>query len=433
MVSRCRLALTDRLRHSALLWEVSAWWSFLRAALSRDRNQRLLLLAGAYRRARGRVLVERLENRLRPWLEGPEAGTWRQHRIGWSRYARQIAEPVLTKSLILKAPGPGGEKGVLYVSFEYNWLRLLAQHDPAALLGEYLFVGASSWSPPDFAAHWALARIGPDPVFLQISNSADEALYQRFRHGIQPVPVLASDWINPAAYQPRRRTERDVDLLMVAGWSPAKRHWLLFRALRRLRPDLRVVLIGQDADGRTVDDVWREARLFGVHNRIEILRDLPIDQVAAHQCRSKVSLVLSAREGSCVVTAESLFADTPVVMLRDAHIGSRAYINDQTGRLLAPDRLAAGLAEILEQPAAFAPRTWALAHITCHHATARLNSILREYSRQRSRPWTRDLVPMCWRPDPIYLSPGDETDLAPAYDNLRQRYGLNIARQPART
>jgi len=42
--------------------------------------------------------------------------------------------------------------------------------------------------------------------------------------------------------------------------------------------------------------------------------------------------VLSRREGSCVVVAESMFADTPVALLDNAVIGSRAFINDQTGR-----------------------------------------------------------------------------------------------------
>jgi len=76
-----------------------------------------------------------------------------------------------------------------------------------------------------------------------------------------------------------------------------------------MRRGIRVVLIGQDADGRTVDDVFREAKAFGVADRIQMIQDASIDEVTKHQCNSKTSIILSAREGSCVVVAESLFAD----------------------------------------------------------------------------------------------------------------------------
>lgn len=390
-------------------------------------EEKLLLRATSYRRSSAGMLRKRLESHLSVWLAPPSADVWRRKQIGWKRFDRDLVSKALDKSIILKPPTDDGEKGVLYVSFEQNWLRLIKHYDLPKLLQRYFLVVASSWSPPDFPAHWALACIGPDPVFLQISNLSDVQLHQRFHHSIQPLPIMASDWINPEFYNPRPQRLREIDILMVAGWSHLKRHWLLFRALRRMRRDLRVVLIGQESEGRTADDVWREAKAFGVADRIEMVRDATIQVVTEHQCNSRISVALSAREGSCVVVTESFFADTPVAMMDNAHIGSRAYINRQTGVALRRETMPAQLSELIEQRESYSPRAWAMANITCFHSTKTLNSILRTYSCERGIPWNRGIVPFCWRPDPAYVRNADTTDLARTYQDMYERYGVVIA------
>jgi glycosyltransferase involved in cell wall biosynthesis len=418
-----KLQIADVLRNSPAIWKLHAVGLRLKSFTQPKADDKLLTLARAYRRWPSRSL----ERRLAPWLTAEQAAIWREKRIGWTRYRPQLTSEKLTKSLILKAPGAGGEKGVLYVSFEYNWLRLLQHFDIRRLLDEYFLVGASSWSPPDFPAHWALAQVGPDPVFMQISNPSDTDLYARFDHKIRPIPIMASDWINPDFYEPRPHNQREIDILMVAGWSHVKRHWLLFRALRKMSPRLRVALIGQDADGRTANDVLREAKAFGVADRLQMIQDASIVDVTKHQCNSKTSIILSGREGSCVVVAESLFADTPVAMMHNAHVGSRAYINAQTGVLLHADAMHTQLGELIERSVSFSPREWALANITSARTTEKLNGILRDYSRERGLPWTSDIAPMCWRPDPVYLQPADNEHMQSAYAALQGRHGVVIA------
>jgi glycosyltransferase involved in cell wall biosynthesis len=418
-----KLLIADALRNSPAAWRIHAFALRLKSFTQPKVEDKLLTLAQSYRRWPSRST----ERRLAPWLNTELATIWREKKIGWSRYRKQLASPTLNKSLILKAPGTDGEKGVLYVSFEYNWLRLLQYSDLRRLLEEYFLVGASSWSPPDFPAHWALAHVGPDPIFMQISNPSDMELYARFQHNIHPIPIMASDWINPDFYTPKPHDQREIDILMVAGWSHVKRHWLLFRALRKIPRQLRVVLIGQDADGRTADDVLREAKAFGVADRIEMIQDASIDEVTRHQCNSKTSIILSAREGSCVVVAESLFADAPVAMMQDAHVGSRAYINTQTGILLRADTMHTRLSEMLERSASFSPRVWALGNMTNTRTTEKLNGILCDYSREHGLPWIRDIAPMCWRPDPIYMQAIDSERFQDAYAALQERHGIVVA------
>jgi glycosyltransferase involved in cell wall biosynthesis len=423
---RVQVRITDALRNSRAAWEFSSAAALAGACVACALEKQLLLCAVAYRRTSFEFVRERLEARLSPWLDPRRADIWRTAKIGWKRLQHPLADKVLDKGLILKSPGADGEKGVLYLSFEYNWLRLVAYYDLRKLLQEYLLVAASSSSPPDFTSHWALAHIGPDPVFLQISNPSDKERHERLSHNIRPVPIMASDWINPEFYRPRPHPQREIDIVMVAGWSHNKRHWLLFRTLRAMRRNLRVVLIGQNSEGRTADDVWREAKAFGVTGQVEMIRNATIETVTEQQCNSKASVILSAREGSCVVVTESFFADTPVAMMHNAHVGSRAYINRQTGVLLRSETMAAQLSQLIEQSASYGPRAWAMANVTCFHSTRKLNSLLRDYCCEHRIPWTRDIVPFCWRPDPIYVRDADGARMKLAYQDLYERHGVVV-------
>ena len=368
---------------------------------------------------------------LQPYLEAPRAELWRQNQIGLARMYDGfggLAKRQLTTSLLLKAPGPNGEKGVLYSSFEYNWMRLVLHHDARAFFSEYLLVGASSGSPPDYAAFANLAGLSPDPIFVGVSNPADMAAYQLMSPVIRAVPLMASDWINPDHYAPKPRAHREIDILMVANWLRLKRHWLLFEALRTMRRDLRVVLVGRNATGRTEKDLRAEAKAFGVRQELEIHTNIPYEEVTRHECDARISLLFSYREGSCVAPAECLFADTPVGMMRDAHVGSKAYINSRTGLLFDRHRLGHALSRFLEESDRFTPRAWALENISCHHSSRRLNELLRDHARSVGQPWTRDLAPLCWRYVPAYVDPADESRMAPAVEELCRRHGVELVK-----
>jgi hypothetical protein len=128
-----------------------------------------------------------------------------------------------------------------------------------------------------------------------------------------------------------------------------------------------------------------------------------------------------------VVVTESFFADTPVAMMHNVHVGSRSYINRQTGVLMQPETMAEQLSELIERRTSYSPRAWAMANVSCFHSTSKLNSLLRSYSGERRIPWNREIVPLCWRPDPVYVRDADATQLAPAYQDLYERHGVVVA------
>lgn len=433
-VRRTKARASGALANSDAVWEAlgHGWIAWAHLPFLSDK-ERLAALLKACRRTSRDASCRLIEKKLRPYVAGDLEAVGRTRQVGWERYFGDFGDlknrRALSTSLVLKAPR-AGEKGVLYCSFEYNWMRLVAHHDARAILSEYYLVGASSYSPTDYAVLAAFAGLSRDPIFIGVSNHTDVQQLAVMRPVVEPLPLLASDWVDPGFYSPKPQRERTIDILMVAGWHPVKRHWLLFEALREMPKGLRVVLVGRNGGGRTENDVRAEARAFGVRQELELYSNLEIGEVAALQCDARVSLVFSRREGSCVAVTESLFAGSPVGMMDDAHVGSRAYLNEQTGMVFSRRGLARSLQRFVEQSERFAPRAWAIENISCHRSSQRLNAILRDWSLRTKRPWTEDIAPLCWRYVPCYLDPADEQRLAPAVSELRRTHGVEIKMFP---
>lgn len=391
-------------------------------------KRRLSWLVAAARRFDNEAMLDATQRQLQPWLSEDRADVWRRHQVGWGRYFGAFGDidrnRALTTSLLLKEPGANGEKGVLYCSFEFNWMKLIANHDTRRFLKDYFLVGASSWSPSDHAVLANLCGLSPDPIFIGISNQSDIAQYQLYAPDIYPLPLLACDWVDPDEFQPLPHKDRTIDILMVSTFPAWKRHWLLFEALRDMDPNLRVVLIGRDAPGRTDQDLRDEIRAFGVKQDITILKSVEIEEVYRYQCNARIAVALSKREGSCVSITEALFANTPVAIMDDAHVGARAYINTNTGRIVPRNNMARALTDMLELSGSYKPREWAMQHITAHASSHKLNQILKHYSRQNGLPWTEDIAPLCWRYVPRYLDNADKQRLRPGLEHLRATHGI---------
>lgn len=417
---------------SRWLAELHGVYLMARASVSLvNKQKRLESLLVAARRVENPMGRRALRGMLHPHLSTSGASVWRSEQIGWKRYQEtfgKIGQKALTTSLLLKVPGPNGEKGVLYSSFEYNWMRIVAHHDAERFFKKYFLVGASSWSPPDYTAFANLAGLSRDPVFIGISNIHDLETYKLFEPTIQAVPLMACDWIDPSRYVPKPFREREIDILMVANWLPFKRHWLLFEALRRMDSRLRVVLIGRNGGGRTEASIRAEANAFGVRQDIEYLTNIPADEVMHYQCNAKVATLLSDREGSCVAVAECLFADTPVAMMRDAHVGAKAHINDQTGALMSRHEVATNLNRLLERPDELQPRMWAENNISCQESSRRLNEQLKNYSIAAGLPWVTDITPLQWQYVPAYLDERDEIAMRDGVVQLREEFDIELTK-----
>jgi glycosyltransferase involved in cell wall biosynthesis len=428
VIARLKIRVRDRLRYAAVLQWLMGRVLELQGRVAKSVAERLAFSARAFRLLAPLGSAAGLTRRLRPYVADLKGvSIWRDQRIGWEDRGDSVDEFEISKGIILKPYLSPREKGVLFVSFEYNWLPLLGLKRAKALFDRYMLICAPSWSPPPFPAIWSMAGLPHGDVFVLQSNFAEAGWYQSLPTNVTPLPLLISHWIDPGFYQPRAPQDRDIDVLMVANWAMFKRQWVLFDALRRIPKRYRVVLVGQPDSGRTMADIEAEATAFGVRDQVEIRERLSIDEVTALQCRSKVSLVFSRREGSCVVVAESLFADCPVGLLQGAHIGSSAFINEKTGVMLDESRLAEELPAFIDRFAEFSPRAWATSEISCFASGKVLNEQLAEWSRKEGREWTREAVPFMCRPNPRYLDAETEATMTEAYRDLYETSGVRVA------
>jgi glycosyltransferase involved in cell wall biosynthesis len=347
--------------------------------------------------------------------------------IDWSTLVPFWEAHRIEKAVVLKPWLGEREKGVVFVSFEFQWARLMGIPNLLDFARRYTLVMAPTWSPPHALANTLLcAQYPDDQLFSLISNASDIKTFPRLSSKIRVVPLYASNWVSPDLYTPVPFARKDIDIVMLAGFAAYKRHFALFQALRELPSSLRVVLVGGPW-GRDGSALQEEARQYGVQDRFELKQSATDEVVSQCLARAKISLILSRQEGSCVAVVESMFADTPVGIYEDAVIGSRVFINSYTGLFLHRVGLAAQLQEFLAAAGSYSPRKWALENgIDCHSSTRELNRILKESALAAGQQWTQDIAVHHWRPNPVLLVQEDRERLRPAREDIRLRYGVTI-------
>lgn len=145
---KLKFRIRDWLHYSRLPREGSGMLHFLGGMLARDRAAKLERAIASYRFCRFGPIRKRSLATLR---RNATDSIWREHRIGWGRYSEQLQSPELNRTVVLKPPGMRGEKGVMLLAFEYNWLRLLAGiPDLRRLENDYSVIFSTSSSPTNY-------------------------------------------------------------------------------------------------------------------------------------------------------------------------------------------------------------------------------------------------------------------------------------------
>ena len=403
---------------------------YLNAKTKQDLATRLTILNRAYGWAvNGSALEKRILSEIQQYLpasDNAEARNlpWYSKQVGWNRYQQWLdRSPAASRSLMLKAPGSNGEKGVIISYFEYNWLRLLSCiKDFKAFDKQYDIIFAASWSPGNYdMLGLALERIS-GPVIVQAANYEEFSKIRNFHPRIHVLNTIPTDWLDPDVYRPVPWEEREIDLLVVANWAVFKRHWHLFQVLAKLPENLKIVCIGQPDSGRTIETIRDIQHKMGARQQIDYRQSVPIEEVIKAQANSKLATIFSLREGGCVAATEALMAGTPLVLLKDAHIGSKAYINQQTGALLEPGKEHTQIADLLENGGKLRPREWALENITCDVTHRKVNDELKQLANVLQQTWTADLCRPCFKPYPTFRDTSDFDALKDASSDLTARF-----------
>ncbi|MCB1224373.1 MAG: glycosyltransferase [Verrucomicrobiales bacterium] len=430
--SRLKRGVMDSARHARLTRELAGWAHLIQSAFVHDDAERAYRLSRAYTFAEFPALQQLVLRRLRrldylPTSYGPgsihAATVWRRASIMSKRNVERLAQDShISRSIVLKRPGAEGERGVLLITFEYNWLRLMMGLDDSAWTHfdqHYDLILSASWSPTDYAALAMIVCSTPRKVYVQTCNYDEIARIEAFHPRLRCLPTLPCDWINPANFTPLSSDQRDIDFLMVSNWGEFKRHWELFRALARMPSNLKIVLIGQPEPGRSQEYIAKLASEYGVPQKLQFVESVPIQTVASFQCRAKVSVIMSLREGCCVAAVESLFAGCALAMREDAHVGPLAYVNAKTGRRLRPRFVAQDLMALHAQASEMDPSGWARKNISMTESWKRVNAFLKRETQEDQRPWTEDICMPEWHPHPTFANAEESDIMKPAYERLQ--------------
>ena len=336
----------------------------------------------------------------------------------------------IQKGIILKRPVSEHEKGVLFIAFENQWLKLFRYANIDRLAADYDLVLAPTWSPPHDFPFLIAAKMWPGTLYHILSNFDDIPAFQRLADNIITIRLQSSNWVNPDLFDIDNPVHKDFDIVMLANFAFYKRHFLLFKALKKMPPSTKVLLLGRSMDGRTEETIKHEAKIYGVEDRITLRAGLPDKEMIRALRSAKISLIFSGNEGSCVSIVESMFADVPAGVFADANIGSKFYINEKTGKLLHHKNIAVELSDFINTYDQYSPREWVLSNnISCFGSTAVLNSALRENALKSGKIWTEDIVPHFWRPEPVYIDERHSLSFGGVYAEFEKTYGVPIIKE----
>ena len=336
----------------------------------------------------------------------------------------------LNWTVLLKPPGRYNEPGVLMVSFETELLKLLRARRLSSLLDSYQICFLPTWQPFFSKEVFLLASISKRPFFILPSNLGEKKLCESFSANCQYIPLHAASWVNPDLYH-RDTVKKDIDIVMLANFARHKRHWKLFEALRFMPENLNVCLYGVARGHRTGQELRKEASYFNVASRFTIVESAPDEVIRNALARSRLFCAFTHREGSYVGVAEALMAGVPVAMFRDAHIGTKVYLNKDTGFLLDPGRpLAPQLLTALARVDSMDPMSWAREHIASEKNSAILNKYLQVNAKEQGGSWAKDIEPVYSQRFDFYYHRGQkmEEKMSFHYQQIKDDYGVNIVR-----
>lgn len=335
----------------------------------------------------------------------------------------------LSYCIILKPFVSRNEKGVLLVSFENQLLNVLDRDILAVIQERYHILFMPSWTGLYSPAVLKLVNLtGSESVFILPVHNHECNFVNRLGQQFIPLPFNAASWVNEEFFVTKKNVVRDIDCLMVANFASFKRHWLLFKALKGLPKSVTAVCVGVPIGSRTAESIRREAEDYGVSDRVNIVENPPQEDLRLYFQRAKVFCAMSYREGSFIAVAEALMSGTPVVMFKNAHIGTKSLITPEVGALVGSvSELRERVMEFMEFKNHGKVRQIARESISAKANCRKLNSMLADWSSENGLQWSRDIEPFySMRLSFYYFDEGAKERLRSDYEYLADK-GVRIS------
>lgn len=272
------------------------------------------------------------------------------------------------RSIVLKDPVYDNEtlksKGILLITFTRTLSYYYHHINISELLKDYHLVLEPSWA--GYAdvdiLFWTKYE---EPIIVQATEIRDRKFISRLDSNLFPVSFGASDWVDYRLFTKIDNSTIIYDAVYVANLNPIKRIHSYFHAIREIKRkghSINAALVTASWGGR---GKWLDNLLdyYDVRDLVTCFQEFTPAQVNEIFNQSKVSVLLSLKEGSNRTLFESIFADTPVIALAE-NIGiNKEYINDQTGMLVQDNGLADALLAFKTDKLEYHPREWAFKNI----------------------------------------------------------------------
>jgi len=293
-------------------------------------------------------------------------------------------ETVATRSIVLKEPKERGgkvDKGVLLITFTATLGYFYHHVNIRKLLENYYLVLEPSSAGYCDPLLLFLTQY-PDPVIVQATELSDRRFLSKLNSNLKPVDFGASDWVDHATFKPLEGENKIYDSIYVANYTSIKRLEYYLHALRRIkkfRRNYNAAIVCAKM-GKYRNYYIALIKKLQIEEMIDIFEGL--DKIKLNQIlnQAKVSILLSHKEGSNRSLFESIFANTPVIALKN-NIGiNKEYINKQTGKLIHLNQLATALLDFEENFTKYNPREWAMKNISPEATTEKLKQSLAQFT-----------------------------------------------------
>lgn len=294
---------------------------------------------------------------------------------------------------VLKASN-GDEKGVILLNYSYYFLLFHKYFDLKKINQNYIIILEPSWAGFCELNILAYAKF-ENPVYIMTYEQRDKKFISELNSSLVPIDIGPSWFVNHEKFVSSGEGERDIDIIMVAGWAQFKRHYAFFKAIAALRssmPELNITLVGYPTD-KTKDEILELANHYGVSDWITIHEWITPSEVAALLERSKINILWSKFEGNNRAIIEGMFCNTPLIMRKGHNYGDHYdFINDATGVFADEASLATAVKTMLENYNNYSPRNYVLNHRSCINATKIMNDVISKKELAKGFPWATDMV-----------------------------------------
>ena len=287
----------------------------------------------------------------------------------------------LLRTIILSFPQyreGGVVKGVMLITFTRT-CAYYVQNDVHRKLDPYfVFILEPSWAgyaDPDLLIFYNETT----NCYLEATEIADRVMLNALDPRGIALSFGAGNWVNDDIFRPIE-TSKVYDSIYVANMNPAKRVYRYIDAIKNIvsteDPDYKGILVCASWGSGSIVEIEQYIRAHGLDNNIELSAALPQNELMKRISASKVSILLSLKEGSSRILFESMMLDVPVICLSQNTGVNKSYINEFTGLLVSDGILENALVSMKQCWQQFEPRRWAVENISPKASTKALSNFL---------------------------------------------------------